>query len=602
MDEVIAIVARTDADLIEEVTNIKAEADDSENSIRIENENARMDRYEALQIEAVTSNRKNAAVDMKWADFDRIKIARELAKELEMQTKACQAIIDSKDRRIREFLSELEDKNYSYVKAMERAEQDVGKMSKLITANIRKQRDVHRKQLESFERLLERERVDLLDKQKREMDDLFEKRRQREENEFFDQRQEREKGFQQRTDELLHRDLDEFNKAKISLENSINELEEHSERTMATYQLNKEKLDYNLQVLAERNKEHTAIEAAYKMKLGKMRNAKQKISQKFAEMEATLRKENTDLTEDLDRLMQQYRQVLEKTQTFQEQDEKKFSEIWANNEREVKSLVEKVLDGDRIIHEQLLGLDWAVPSVEQMQQEIEVMSEAGTVTGKASTALLSSESGRTASSGGGRFSGSKVKAVMDWIREEAAFLLDINVKEQCKDLPPEHRAVVEIDAILRAIGCDDQRDIDLLVSQFFRGQDEDDETCLVEADDILKLITEFMVEKENLKLAEVAPDKKKKGQKGGEKTDAEKAARRRREERKYLEVRYERYGSCPIRFWERIGHALPSMNVRLHEAVESCLNRQLKLLNLRATAVQACVDIEKENVEVSMQM
>lgn len=128
-----------------------------------------------------------------------------------------------------------------------------------------------------------------------------------------------------------------------------------------------------------------------------------------------------------------------------------------------------------------------------------------------------------------------------------------------------------------------------------------------------------MVEKENLKLAEVAPDKyvgakiwkifgkiilirKKKGQKGGEKTDAEKAARRRREERKYLEVRYERYGSCPIRFWERIGHALPSMNVRLHEAVESCLNRQLKLLNLRATAVQACVDIEKENVEVSMQM
>lgn len=70
-------------------------------------------------------------------------------------------------------------------------------------------------------------------------------------------------------------------------------------------------------------------------------------------MEATLRKENTDLTEDLDRLMQQYRQVLEKTQTFQEQDEKKFSEIWANNEREVKSLVEKVLDGDRIIHEQV---------------------------------------------------------------------------------------------------------------------------------------------------------------------------------------------------------------------------------------------------------
>lgn len=43
-------------------------------------ENIVFSRYEALQIEAVTSNRKNAAVDMKWADFDRIKIARVVLK------------------------------------------------------------------------------------------------------------------------------------------------------------------------------------------------------------------------------------------------------------------------------------------------------------------------------------------------------------------------------------------------------------------------------------------------------------------------------------------------------------------------------------------
>ncbi|KAF4700738.1 hypothetical protein FOZ63_027045 [Perkinsus olseni] len=377
MDKAIAIAARSDADLVEEITNIKVDADDAENGRRIQDENARLDRYETLQIEAITSNRKNAAVEMKWSDLARINIAQELAKELETQTISCQAIIDSKDRRIREFLAELEEKNFTFVKAMTTAEED---------------------------EYLQKDRADLLAEQKKELDALFEQRRQREESEFLEQRQEREKQFHQKNEDLCHRDLDEFNEVKMSLEGSIHELEQHLERTMATYQLNKEKLDYNLQVLTERNKEHSAIEASYKVKLSKLRDAKQRISDKFVKMETTSRKDNGNLTEELARLMQQYRHVLEKTRRFEEQDQKKFSDVWANNETEVRGLVEKVLDGDRIIHEQLLGLAWTAPTLDQIQQEIEVMSEAGTVTGKSSTAIVSSESGHTSGSAGGRFS------------------------------------------------------------------------------------------------------------------------------------------------------------------------------------------------------
>ncbi|KAF4728361.1 hypothetical protein FOZ63_025682 [Perkinsus olseni] len=254
MDKAIAIAARSDAALVEEISNIKVDADDAENGRRIQDENARLDRYETLQIEAITSNRKNAAVEMKWSDLARINIAQELAKELETQTISCQAIIDSKDRRIREFLAELEEKNFTFVKAMTRAEEDVRKMTKLITENVRRQREVHRGQLKFFEEYLQKDRADLLAEQKKELDALFEQRRQREESEFLEQRQEREKQFHQKNEDLCHRDLDEFNKVKMSLEGSIHELEQHLERSMATYQLNKEKLDYNLQVLAERNK------------------------------------------------------------------------------------------------------------------------------------------------------------------------------------------------------------------------------------------------------------------------------------------------------------------------------------------------------------
>jgi dynein regulatory complex protein 1 len=55
------------------------------------------DRYEALQIEAVTSGRKNAAIEMKWADLLNMDIPQELNDQLQFQKSACRQIIDSKD-------------------------------------------------------------------------------------------------------------------------------------------------------------------------------------------------------------------------------------------------------------------------------------------------------------------------------------------------------------------------------------------------------------------------------------------------------------------------------------------------------------------------
>ena len=68
-------------------------------------------RYEALQIEAVSSGRKNAAVEMKWADLLYIDIPQELYDQLLLQKEACQNILEGKDRRIREFLTELRNKD-----------------------------------------------------------------------------------------------------------------------------------------------------------------------------------------------------------------------------------------------------------------------------------------------------------------------------------------------------------------------------------------------------------------------------------------------------------------------------------------------------------
>merc|ERR1719238_2160092 len=342
----------------------------------------------------------------------------------------------------------------------------------------------YERQLEEIEQAFEHERSDVLSRNKAEIEALFEKRRQMEETEFLERRQERERGFQQQIEELRSNFADDYNKCKIALERSIQELEQHLEKMMSTYMLNKEKLEYNLQVLQERNKEHQAIQSSYKNRLNRLRETLSNLMSRYNTLDQKYKHQNVQLTEEYKRLTRQFKDLQEKFHHFEQADEKKFREVWEMNEGEVRALMNKVLEADKLLHEQQLGHEWLPPKEEQLLQELDTFSESGTTTGK-STAMASEEMGQSVS---GKYSATKVKKVLDLIKEETQFLLDLEVREQIVSLPPEQRDVLQIDAILRYIGVESQED----------------------ADDVLQLLKDFILEKENLRIADVAPDKKKK--------------------------------------------------------------------------------------------
>merc|ERR1711957_508802 len=121
--------------------------------------------------------------------------------------------------------------------------------------------------------------------------------------------------------------------------------------------------------------------------------------------------------------------------------------------------------------------------------ELDTFSESASATGK-STAIVSEEMGQEQ-----KYSQTKVKKVLDMIKDETQFLLDIKVKEQIAGLPPEQRDVLQIDAVLRYIGVEDQDDLDLLVQLFYHGQEDDDEFLVVDPDEVLRYIQDFITEK-----------------------------------------------------------------------------------------------------------
>lgn len=578
-----AVLERVRTETWDELTSIRVRFDDQENQRRIIEENNRLDRYEALQIEAVTSGRKNAAIEMKWADLLNMDIPQELNDQLQFQKNACKQIIESKDRRIADFQTELKNKDEDYVKMLKTQSADITSLIGKMREQYHTLRRHYDQQLEEIEEAAEHERTEQLSKNKAEIEALFEKRRQMEETEFLERRQDRERGFREQIDELRTQNVDDYNKCKIALEKGIQELEQHLEKMMSTYLLNKEKLEYNLQVLTERNKEHSAIQSSYRQRLNRLRETLNNLMSRYNSLDQKYKHQNSELTEEYKRLTRQFKDLQEKFQHFEQADEKKFREVWEMNEQEVRGLMTKVLEADRLLHEQQLGHEWLPPKEEQLLQELETFSETGTNTGK-SSALESADMGQSES---GKFSATKVKKVLDLIKEETQFLLDLKVREQLAELPPEQRDVLQIDAMLRYIGVEGQEDVDLLVQVFYHGQDEDDEALMVDADDVLQLLKDFIQEKENLRIADVAPDKKKKArtQQLGSESEADRKARRRREERK---------------FWERMGHVIPDMNFRVWNALDVFLKRYYDLLQKRSKAIDSAVAMQKQNEELKL--
>eukprot|EP00929_Paragymnodinium_shiwhaense_P118607 TRINITY_DN90518_c0_g1_i1.p1 TRINITY_DN90518_c0_g1~~TRINITY_DN90518_c0_g1_i1.p1 ORF type:complete len:665 (-),score=254.50 TRINITY_DN90518_c0_g1_i1:94-2088(-) len=575
-----AILERIRTETWEELTDIRVKFDDAENQRRIIEENNRLDRYEALQIEAVTSGRKNAAIEMKWADLLNMDIPQDLAEQLRVQKNACQQIIESKDRRIRDFQTELRNKDEEYIKMLKQQSVDITSLVAKMREQYHTLRRHYERQLEEIEETFETERAEQISRNKAEVEDAFEKRRQMEETEFLERRQERERGFQQQIEELRTNNADDYNKCKIALEKGIEELQQHLEKMVSTYLLNREKLEYNLSVLTERNKEHLAIQSSYKNRLNRLRETLNNLMSRYNSLDQKYRHQNMELTEEYKRLTRQFKDLQEKNLHFERADEQKIREVWAMNAGEVDGLIAKVLEADRLLHEQQLGHEWIEPKEEQLERELDTFSESGTTTGK--TSAITDEVGQSVS---GRYASTKVRKVLDLVKEETQFLLDLKVREQMANLPPEQRDVLQIDAILRYVGVETQEDVDTLVSIFYHGQDEDDEALMVDADDVLQLLKDFIVEKENQTIADVAPDKKKKSRSAAAATenDAERKARKRREERKY---------------WEKKSHVIPDMSFRVWKALDVFLKKYYDLLQRRSKAIDSAVGMQKQNEEL----
>ncbi|CAM9689132.1 unnamed protein product [Ascophyllum nodosum] len=521
---------------IDAVTAVRVAADDRETQRRMAEEQARQERLQCLQEEAVRSGKQNAAVEMRWAELLDENMPQELHRSIEEQKAACAEIVGSKDSLVNDFQTQLKTKDEEYVKALKQQTEDTEELIERMRIEFQElqvndcghalyaydvpwgiqvvcqgglahtsyydippiEQEEYEAELEAAEEVFLQERETILAANKADVNALFEKRREME-LAYMENKQKRRAYYRQEIENLLTKDSEKHSTLKIKLETDVQTLEQQLEEMRATYLLNTEKLEYNYRVLTERDMENNATLSHQKRKLTKLKDALSGVVQRYQETDARDRRRNGELTDDYRRITKQYKDMQAKFRHFEIADSKRYEQVWAMHREEVFEAIAKVLQADEIISRQQLGWSWAGPNMQQLA-ELDINSMAlaktyggqGTSSGAGESSPLNALLTSAVSSEGRRegeheidphqppeaskVSGTRVKAVLKLLSQEAGFLVDPEVKEALDTMTTDEAQLVSAVSMLNALGVEKQPDIEELMRYFFSSDDIEADT------------------------------------------------------------------------------------------------------------------------------
>lgn len=250
----------------------------------------------------------------------------------------------------------------------------------------------------------------------------------------------------------------------------------------ATFQLNAEKLEYNLHVLKKRDEENTLTISQQKRKITRLQDVLTGLRRRQAAQEKQLQESLAAITEDYRKSVEQFTELQKKCKHFMACDRKRFIDIWQMNDDEVQALAGNVLKADEIVQTQQLGRKWERPPTIESPLTHHLASDqagvskalhyaASVVSATASGAPSSASMPSKAHSKGSLRPPAVIKAILDLLVEESGFLVESKLYSLLAPLEEDERLLMKLDAIFKALKVEKEADIHLLVEYFIAEED-----------------------------------------------------------------------------------------------------------------------------------
>ncbi|NP_659475.2 dynein regulatory complex protein 1 [Homo sapiens] len=459
------------------VTNIQVAIDIREIHRRVEEEEIKRQRIEKLENEVKTSQDKFDEITSKWEEGKQKRIPQELWEMLNTQQLHCAGLLEDKNKLISELQQELKTKDDQYVKDLKKQSDDICLLLERMEEQVKNVMKTFREELYNIEKAFEVERQELLASNKKKWEQALQAHNAKE-LEYLNNRMKKVEDYEKQLNRQRIWDCEEYNMIKIKLEQDVQILEQQLQQRKAIYQLNQEKLEYNLQVLKKRDEESTVIKSQQKRKINRLHDILNNLRSKYAKQIKQFQEENQSLTSDYKRLVMQFKELQKAMRHFALIDDEKFWEIWLMNEEEAKDLIARAFDVDRIIHTHHLGLPWAAPdfwflnnvgpisqqpqkSATQIVEEMLMRSEEE----EAEEAAAEPESYLDLPK---QISEKTTKRILMLLCDESGFLIESKLLSLLLPLEQNECYLLRLDAIFSALGIESEDDLYKLVNFFLK--------------------------------------------------------------------------------------------------------------------------------------
>ncbi|PWU89130.1 hypothetical protein C4B63_63g51 [Trypanosoma cruzi] len=539
------------------------------------NENERREREERLVDERRQKRReelkaneiKQGAIELRFESIYKMNAPHELKKSLEEQELQCKELIAAKDRLIELLREQLEEREEEFVAMLQRNAADVNNLVAEMRGQTEKYLDAYTSQLREVEATYENERKEYLTRCNEEIQQLMKLRRTRE-TEYRKKREDEIMEAQRKMDDKHRGNCEEYNEIKREHLQEIHALMEELERCKAEFLLNGERLSYNLQILRERVKENKSAQALHKRKLGRLQDTLSYLVARYADSEKKYQRTNKELTAQLHRVANQYRDLQKKFQKFERSDKEKYRQLWDMHEEKNIQLVHKSLQADRVLFEEILGVPWNPPQLKYWLDD------------EAADAVEDNEVDVSSSDDEIELS-EEALMLLAILHNQAPFIADENVYAAILQVQgaTEDRAMVE--SILATLQIRKNEEMDDLL-QYFIVDGPEETTALIRPQDAVCALSTFLTEKQREK------KQKEEGQKESAKRNKEMAKMKLEERRRAAEKEY----------WLRMARSVPKEHQRVWGALEKGLKLYIAQLQQRKNLIVDTDSLRAQNAEL----
>ena len=549
---------------------------------------------EELASSAATNERLHAAM-AELASSPTYSTPQQLYIDISGVYKEAMTVVGRKDDVLRDLSVVVQQSDDEYMAMLDAHEKDVSDMCKAMATSAsayRAQCDDHLARLSDT---FQAERRALIAQFQAELDVLYDKRK-RMELTRLEHKLGREKREEKELDELRGRDQEDYYALKVELETAISTFEQQLEDMRNLYNLNAEKLDYNHNILLERDNDNKLTVDMYRNKMRRMKEVVSGLAVKAADAERRVNEENRLVSLDYMKLTEQYKALQKKYAHFIQRDSDMYADIRAMNEQQCTALARKLLHADRLITEQVLGRRWtiwwkvrgdadddfddesdiAALTPQQIVDGIDAFDKRSRAAddGSAPHALL----------GKVRYSAEQVQTVLALLCSECDFLVPKPLAPGADGLglsEADASLVYASDAILHAIGCEDEEDVDELCGLFYSSPA--DPTINIDRNDVAAVVKEFVLHRQASGGSARPAGEGGEGPLAASSAQSEKRARRAEKERRY---------------WECLSRVVSEESREVWRALDEWLLKYNQVLKDREVVLRETGELSRQNEEL----